>query len=122
MRGDRQNTPRVVLSAVLCASLHLLLVRRSWSAPRNLSSLHDEQHRRYDGSRGIWCQTSAAGGSGIQTSSGRLVIPAYHYDCPHVVEASNMWISVSLDGLHDAVLSSNCRLTIGRSRLELEVV
>ena len=75
----------------------MLLVRRSWSAPRNLSSLHDEKHRRYDGSRGIWCQTSAAGGSGIQTSSGRLVIPAYHYDCPHIVEASNMWISVSLD-------------------------
>merc|ERR1712096_364269 len=74
---------------------------RSWSAPRNLSSLHDEQHRRWCdsssdsrcNSRGIWCQTSAAGGSGIQTSSGRLVIPAYHYDCPHVVEASNTWIS-----------------------------
>ena len=88
---------RFALSCPPFSAPHLLLVRRSWSAPRNLSSLHDEQHRRYDGSRGIWCQTSAAGGSGIQTSSGRLVIPAYHYDCPHVVEASNMWISVSLD-------------------------
>ena len=68
----------------------------NWSPPRNLSEAAAmNRWRNQDDRLGLkdrWCSTMVAGANGIQLSTGRLVVPAYHLSCTspgHDTEFSN---------------------------------